>query len=180
MHLSILLSSLLNIISTLSELCEGFISERFQSTIFPYMSKLFESFLCEDKRKNLGRISLYSKEDEHILKSLLVCINRVFSTTGNELAAMVSIVGSIILPFVGLDGDVGDTAMEAMKALVKVDSDCLWRALLRASGINIPSRHLLPINNCNINIRTTQTHMEKRCLQIVRFVKDLPEPNILY
>lgn len=151
------------------------------------MSRLFESFLCEDKRKgkDSGNILQYSKEDKHVLKSLLVCVDRVFSTTGNELAAMVPVVGSIILPFVALDGDVGDTAMTAIKALVKVDSDCLWRALLRASGMNIPTRRLLSTNNhivhpITIHGTTAQTHMEKRCLQIVRFVEGLPEQTIFY
>lgn len=174
-------------ISTLSELCDGFIADRFQSTIFPHMSKLFESLLHivgtssdNEKEKDETRYNniRIKNEDENILNSLLDCVSRVFSANGVYLASMVSIVGSIIVPFIALDGTVGDSAMDAMKALVKVDSDCLWRTLMKMSGRDIPKRPLLPVNN-RVSHPVVESRLSKRCLEIVHFINDLPEQNIL-
>lgn len=177
MHLAILLSSLLDLLSTVSKLCEGFIADRFQSTIFPHMAKLLETLVCQKCRK-----SLFSKEDELMLKSLLNCIHRVFSTNELQLALMVPAVGSIILPFLGVDGNIGENALDAMKVLVKIDSGTLMRALFRASGMDIPPRPLLPMtnqSNHSISVKVTPTSLSRRCLEIVHFVQALPEQNIM-
>mmetsp|Transcript_22663 Transcript_22663/g.33874 ORF Transcript_22663/g.33874 Transcript_22663/m.33874 type:complete len:450 (+) Transcript_22663:938-2287(+) len=184
-HLGLLLSSLLNMISTLSELCDGFITDRFQNTIFPHMSKLLNLMLHNVEEMNRGSTAsgdrLLRKEDVIVLNALLDCIRRVFSADGSHLSAMVPVVGSIILPFIGLDGDSGLSAMEATKALVRVDSDCLWRALLEASGTGIPARRLLPLPVQNSPKQTnTKSCFSRRCLEIIQFVNELPEQEIFY
>ncbi len=182
-HSGYLLSSLLNIISILSELCDGFISDRFQNTIFPHMSKLLDFLLGKILDTNSGntiaRNSLLRKEDDITLNALLDCTCRVFLANGSHLSTMVPIVGSIILPFVGLNGASGLSAMEAMKALVRVDSDCLWRALLQASGTPIPARPLLPLSLQSQTMHSNpKSFLSTRCLEIINFVYELPEQDI--
>ena len=182
MHLGFLLSSLLDVISTVSELCDGFIADRFQSTIFPHMSRLFETFLREvdgscNEKEIICSSLLFAKEDGKMLNALLDCVYRVFSANGSHLLAMVPSVGSIIFPFIALDGPIGDSAMEAMKALVTVDSDSLWRALLITSGMGIPERPLLPMKR-HVNA-IAETPLSRRCLEIINYVHELPEQDIL-
>lgn len=183
MHLALLLSSLLDLIAVTSKLCDGFIADRFQSSIFPHMSKLFEALIYRVNDVNNNPSKKLSKEDSIILTSLLHCIATTFSTNGLQLASLVPIVGSIILPFLALNENIGDIALETMKTLIEIDSDCLWRALLNASGQGIPPRPLLPMehrNNCSKPPKVTQSRLSERSLKLIEFANTLPEPNILY
>ncbi len=149
------------------------------------MSKLFEALIYHVNDVNNNPSKKLSKEDSIILTSLLLCIDGTFSTNGLQLASLVPIVGSIILPFLALHENVGDTALETMKTLIKIDSDCLWRALLKASGLGIPPRPLalLPMehqNNLSESTKVTQGRLSERSLELVEFANTLPEQNILY
>ena len=178
MHLVMLLSSLLEIISTLSELCDGFMCQRFQSSIFPHMSKIYQIFVGHIDNTKVS-LSLYSKEDRKLLAPMLKCTQRVFSAEGSDLCQMVPIVGSIILPFISVEGDIGESAMLAMKALLAIDSDCMWRALLNGSGSEFPQRSLLPLETPPKSKVGIKSNFSKSCLKLIEFVDTLPEHSII-
>lgn len=180
----------MGVISVSSELCKEFIADKFEKTIFPQMSKLFQMFLLGEKAKqfntqNFGIKEQFSKEDQIILASLLDCIGTVFVHSGEELVNMVPIVGSIVLPFLAIRGSIGKLGREAMEALVRIDCDCLWRPLLIGSGQNLPirpllSRQLYTDNSFEVMpVINTQTLYSERCSAILRLIENLPEQNII-
>lgn len=183
MHLILLQNSLLQTISILSQLCDGFLSQRFQNTIFPYMSKILHLYTYQSKDGGILQ-SVPLKEDEELLSPLLDCIQKVFSVEGSNLLAMVGLVGSIILPFVSVNGKIGESAMEAMKTLLAVDSDCMWRALMRGSESDIPQRPLLPhitleVKNRSSAVADSTSTFSECCSQLMNFADGLPEQNIV-
>ena len=181
MHHALLLSSLLDLISSISELCDGFIADRFQSTIFPHITKLFESIVYEMNGTNKS-IKL-PKESYVILEALLKCVRIIFSSNTLQLSPIVPIIGSIIIPFLEFDDDVGNEAMEAMKTLLQIDSDSLWRALYKTSGRNVPPRTLFRFQskaNLSIVPNLDNTKLSSRSRKLLDFIKTLPEQNLLY
>ena len=114
---------------------------------------------------------------------MLDCIHNVFSAEGSNLSMMVCLVGSIILPFVSVDGKVGQSSMQAMKTLLTIDSDCMWRALLKGSDVEVPQRSLLPSRSANERDRSISTcsnsNFSQCCSELMKFADGLPEQSII-
>lgn len=143
-HSGALLSGLLDIIKCLNIMCGDFIACRFNSSIWPQMSKIL-TFLLPPNHDKIA--PTYSETDSSILISLLSCISQTFSavTCGRVLANIAPVIGTILLPFLSCGGKIGEAAMCAIQEILRIDCDCLWRPLLSLSRSKFPERPLLQI-----------------------------------
>mmetsp|Transcript_11928 Transcript_11928/g.24016 ORF Transcript_11928/g.24016 Transcript_11928/m.24016 type:complete len:1379 (-) Transcript_11928:50-4186(-) len=146
--LEALISKCLEIISQLCTLSDGFFSNRFENDVYPILARLLES----DDRGNIlledGRHSHYTKRHS-LLLSVLVCLKHTFeSSCGRDLAGLIPSCGSMIFPMLS-DDNVSGAAVETIKAMLKVDSDALWRGLHKLSGRSFPRNPLRVVPPCS-------------------------------
>jgi hypothetical protein len=149
--LEALISKCLEITSQLCTLSDGFFSNRFENDVYPILARLLES----DERGNIlledGRHSHYAKRHA-LLLSVLVCLKHTFeSSCGRDLAGLIPSCGSMIFPMLS-DDHVGDAAVETIKAMLKVDSDALWRGLHKLSGRSFPRNPLRVVPPCSTEL----------------------------
>ena len=94
------------------------------------------------------------------------------------LSRLVAPSGTILLALLSDEGKVGETAIDALKAMLMIDSDSLLRALMTMSGKFLPSRALYTLNK-NIEAASAKEKetslLVKRAKYLVSYVKELPE-----
>jgi hypothetical protein len=136
----------LEIISQLCILSDGFFSDRFENDVYPIFAKLLES----DERGNIlledGRHSHHGQKRHSLLVSVLLCLKHTFeSSCGRDLSDLIPSCGSMIFPLLS-DDHVCDAAVETIKAMLRIDSDALWRGLHTLSGRSFPRNpfHISP------------------------------------
>ena len=141
-----LISKCLEIISQLCILSDGFFSDRFENDVYPIFAKLLES----DERGNIlledGRHSHHGQKRHSLLVSVLLCLKHTFeSSCGRDLSDLIPSCGSMIFPLLS-DDHVCDAAVETIKAMLRIDSDALWRGLHTLSGRSFPRNpfHISP------------------------------------
>ena len=86
-----------------------------------------------------------------------------------------SATGTIILGLLAQDDEIGQAVVDALKAILRTDCDCLWRALLSLSGEGLPVRPILPIPTDIVVSHCQDTIIAKRAKHLISFVEGLPE-----
>ena len=130
-YLGVLLASLFTIVAELCAGSDGFFEDRFRHDVYPIIAKLVGECLQP----------MRGRETNFILTPLLVLIKSVFeSSCRYSLTGLVPAAGSLILPFLGCVGTVGDEASAAVKAMLTIDSDALWRPLHKLACRPFPPR----------------------------------------
>lgn len=139
--LEALISKCLEIISQLCILSDSFFSDRFKNDVYPILARLLESdergnFLLEDDRHS------HDAKRHTLLLSILLCLKNTFeSSCGRELACLIPSCGSMIFPMLS-DEHIGGATVETIKAMLRIDSDALWRGLHKSSGRSFPRNPL--------------------------------------
>lgn len=171
-----LISKYLEIIAELCNISDGFFSDRFENDVYPILARLLES----DERGNLlledCRHSLSAKPHSFLL-SVLLCLKLTFeSSCGRDLAGLIPSSGSMILPLLS-DDHIGDAAVETIKAMLKVDSDALWRGLHKLSARSFPCNPLhriLPTTSDELLVSPSQHGLHKDvCITAIRNAEKL-------
>jgi hypothetical protein len=196
--LIVLLSKLLEIVSELCSISDGFFAGRFESDVYPVLAKLLGDCIPEEMvmmEQKLSQTSSFGEERHSLLNPILTCLNCVFQTSCKSvLAGLISSCGTILLPLLSCKGRVGDDAMDVLKTMLKVDCDILWRPIHRLSGEPFPCnpmRHLdksmdQPNDHCTVVCRKSAlkfkpescTIMSERAKDLLLFINELPEQNI--
>ena len=89
----------------------------------------------------------------------------------------------MILPFISYEDPIGATAMDTMKAMLRIDCDALWRTLLSTSGRGLPpnpyDEMLLP-KETGFVVREASvlSLLQIRAQELLNFADALPEQNI--
>lgn len=185
-HIIYLLSSILEVVSSVSGLCGDFIADKFRSGIWPQVSRLFEHLLMEleGNREESKHSASYSRPEGVLFISMLNCTKSIFSSEECSivLSSLIPTIGIMIFPLLSQHNNIGETAMDVIKTLVTVDSDCLWRALISASGSTVYQRPLLPHSNTNqFRIKPVDgidALMADRANILMTFINELPEQNL--
>jgi hypothetical protein len=176
-HLAALISSLISVISTLSDYCAEFLAEKVQKDIFPLFFQMLDTIF-----KGSNDFTL-AENDQDVLVSVAICLTKMFSKyeTGVALQATIPPLSAMILPFLGFGDIVGQKVFETMQAILAVNSDFTLRSLYHLSCTRFPERPLLhqptiredntPQDECNVILR-------KRCLDLIRFIESGPELSL--
>lgn len=184
--LEALISECLEIISQLCILSDGFFSDRFENDVYPILARLLEP----DERGNVlledGRHSIDAKRHS-LLLSVLLCLKHAYeSSCGQDLAGLIPSCGSLVFPLLSED-HVGDAAVDTIKAMLKIDSDSLWRGLYKLSGCSFPRNPLRTIHHCSSNsvslsVRTIGIHdsiaAKQNAEKLLYFIDTLPEQQL--
>jgi hypothetical protein len=187
-HVASLLSRILDVIASISDVCGDFIVDRFLSGIWPYLTRIFVHLLPKiehvDKNSKLPASSSFSKFESVLLTSMLNCIKSIYSSKDSvALSESASTVGIMLLPLLSQQNDIGKVTMDVMETLLQLDCDCLWRALHSASGKAFKTRHLLGRQSLGKKIQTDSQSVDKtlanRADTLIAFINALPEQRLL-
>ncbi len=175
------ISKCLEIISQLCILSNGFFSDRFKNDVYPILARLLES----DERGNVlledDRHSRDAKRHS-LLYSVLLCLKHTFeSSCGRDLVDLIPSCGSMIFPMLS-EQHLGDAAVETTKAMLRIDSDALWRGLHNLSGRSYPrnplyliphfSSNLVPLRGSTLGFDNAA---KQKVEKLLSFIDTLPE-----
>ena len=197
--LIVLLSKLLEIVSELCFISDGFFTDRFESNVFPILAILLGDSIPAEMNsllKNEPQSSSFWESRRTVLGPVLQCIKSVFrSSCKDALAGLISSIGTILLPLLSCEGDLGDSVVDVLKALAEVDCDNLWRPIHKLSREPFPINPLGHIGNLNsepyvgstvvccvkppMKFRTDSSKiMAQRATNLLEFMRQLPEQDI--
>jgi len=209
----VFVAKLFELVTCMCQISGDFMVSRFEHDVWPIFAQLIghEVMLREQQQsrerlrlpKNMSATrraiagapgaSSLPKRRQRALLALLDCIARCFGSKnlGVGLTGLVSRVGTVILPLLADEGEVGDAAAVAVQALLAVDSDALWRPLLVLSGGHVPPRLLKSTRVGKVsddrgrsvvlakaNVMDDSTLM-KRAKELMQYADDLPEQVIV-
>ena len=185
-HVASMLSRILDVIASISDVCGDFIVDKFLSGIWPYLTRIFVHLLPKiehtDKNPKFPASS-FSNIELVLLTSMLNCIKSIYSSKDSvALSESVSTVGIMILPLLSQQNDIGKVTMDVMETLLQLDCDCLWRALHSASGKAFKTRHLLGRQSLGTKIHDSQSldkTLAYRANTLIAFINALPEQRLL-
>ncbi len=147
-RVEVLISKLLLIISELCLSSDGFFVDRFENDVHPIIAMLMPDLLPADS-DSIGRPdqpSSFAGQNHVLLLSVIHCLKCTFeSGCRHGLSGLISSIGAMLFPLLAVGGPIGDEAMAALKAMLAVDCDALWRGLQVLSRRSFPRN---PIPSC--------------------------------
>lgn len=207
--LEIFMSKLLEIASELCLISDGFFVDRFENDVYPILCKHLGDILhghagrTNNSDRHSQSIALLTKSmsssdrgitesKTSILRPILVCLERAYtSTCGPSLAKWIPSLGTLLLPFLLVEGDVGDAVDKTLKAMLTIDSDALWRNLHALSGSEFPSN---PVKRCHCQHGNSSdvvlcgkqsgqkgpydVALSRKAGELLDFIESLPENNL--
>jgi hypothetical protein len=121
-----------------------------------------------------------------LISSVLKCFEGFFKACNRSLADLIPAVGTLILPFLGEDGETGEACEKALEQLVRIDCDALWRPLVQLSGKTFPPAR--PWMQCSPLSKANRSREDKlilsdkhsssivtRARRLVALIETLPE-----
>lgn len=202
--LEVFMSKLLNIVSDLCLISDGFFVDRFENDVYPILAELLGDFLPGRHKlysnakydqlsytSNIANVRV-SEQKNSTLPYLLHCIKCTFeSSCGIGLAGLIPSLGTMLLPFLSLNGQTGEAVIDALKAMLRVDCDALWRGLQRLHSGPFPRNPM----KCGIQLQevvskqmtvASYKHCKddpnilimQRAGEILGFIESLPEQQI--
>ena len=185
--LEVLITKLILIISEFCCSSDGFFADRYENDTYPIIAKLMQDLLP----KSEGVL-----DRKH---SLLLPILRCFECSFDSgcrygLAGLIPSAGTMIFPLLSFNGPIGDAAMDAVKAMLTVDCDALWRGLHALSGRSFPcnplnsaaTRRIEPSSKSVTAVTVARSHRTQGCDDIsslkagelLDFIDGLPEEHL--
>ena len=135
-------SDLLDLVSVLFGRAPDFMSSRFKDNVWPLLAKVLRSqlkwTLLHDnnvKSSDLQRPTCSDRTRNKVTERILKCIATVFAES--TLTILIPSVGDSCMPFLAHRGAVGEAAMNAMKAMLRLDFTYLWRSLIQLANKDI-------------------------------------------
>ena len=165
--LEVLMSKLLSIISELCLSSDGFFADRFQNNAYPILATLMSDLLptLSNSRSHPHQPSTSSEQKQPLLLTLLHCFKCAFeSDCRYSLASLIPSAGAMLLPLLAFQGIIGEEATNALKAMILVDSDILWRELHMLSGKPFPCN---PLFTSSASTSTTEKYLQHFLLYVV-------------
>ena len=190
--LVVLLSKLLNIVSELCTVSDGFFAGRFERDVYPLLALILGDVIpVEIDRvvKNSEKDSYHREKRYSALDPILKCIKSVYkSSCKRALAGLIFSCGTILLPLLAHTGNTGDEVMSVLKAMLEVDCDALWRPIYKLSGEAFPHNPLF--DDEDREDKTTHykyamqlkagysTIMAQRAKRLLQFIEQLSDQEI--
>jgi hypothetical protein len=185
------LSKLFELMACMCEMSGDFMVTRIREQVWPIVAKVLDVYVREKQNtqdlvscvasNDLIRKTPFLTERDKLLHAVLEFLSRVYGVRkcGLGLAGLIPAAGTIVLPFLADKGELRTRATEAVKAMLMIDCDALWRPLLQLSRRQIPTRILCPrfaVVGANDEVECT-TYLELAAAELVGFVESLPEQS---
>lgn len=200
----VFLSKLLDLVSVMAQCSGDFMASRFKNDVFPAISPLLGSFVGDqtksEARDNMSMhytgyyvrherstaVTSRQQSEVSLIVSMLRCLYEVFQpyACNRSLAGLIPAVGTLVLPFLDEESEIGEACEDVVKAMARIDCDALWRPLVQLSGRSFPPpRHWKKSANCDILTNSqSQSSLDRdsillvsRAQRLVDFIDSLPE-----
>jgi hypothetical protein len=157
---------------------------RLKEDVWPVLPKLIGMFLGQSMISASSGMHLRAvlTEKDKMLISILRFLTTVYGKNrlGKVLAGMIESTGTMIIPLLAQSDPIGSNAMDALKAMLRIDSDALRRALYSTSGrafsgsfVNVMSAEFVILQ------RSCSSHLlQQRASQLINYAKSLPEQKL--
>ena len=128
-----------------------------------------------------------------LLLPILHCFECSFeSSCRYGLAGLIPSAGTMLFPLLSFRGPIGDGAVAAVKAMLRVDCDALWRGLHALSGRPFPRSPLMLAStmsdaessskvfsvvsvSCNHGMKDNECTLSRKAGELLDFIDELPE-----
>ena len=189
--LEVLMSKLLLVISELCLGSDGFFEDRFTNDVYPIIARLVKDILSRDGRLTHKPTSLVGEKHSLLLPILQFFKTSYGSSCGDGLVGLIPSTGTMIFPLLSFEGPIGSAAVDAVKAMLAVDCDALWRSLQNLSGRSFPCHPVVDTAPKKYKGRATtatmilssQHNMEnvlsQRAVHLLEFIQCLPEQPVV-
>jgi hypothetical protein len=205
----IFLSKLFGLIAAMVQGSGSFMADRIQNEVWPILSKQLDlliskrtnghfhdrnnsikkALLVEDLCRGKGRTSSGSSDwqtsETILILAVLECLERVFGEKdcGMALSNLATSAGTLLLPFLDdNDGKIRNASFSALKKIVEIDCDALWRPLLHLSGQGMPLHPLrsqLSVKDDDTASLALPTHLlARKARELITHIESLPEQII--
>ena len=186
---------LFNLITSMSNASGDFIVGRLLEDVWPTIPKLIYMFLQQPMSASTSLSStkallgsskgIEMTEKDKLLVAILRFLAQVFGhvVTGERLARNIDSTGVLIIPLLALSDPIGSYAMDTLKAMLRVDSDALRRALYSTSGQTFPecpvqrAREPSPVT-LQVDAAASASILQDRASQLIDFAEGLPEQKL--
>jgi len=163
-HDKVFIAELFELIGCICELSGDFMTSRFEQDVWPIFAELIGHEVMLRERRRIGdsgnkkmsatrkaiacanhcenTMSDDDRKQQMALLAMLRCTSQSLHprVIGAGLIGLVPQVGTLILPLLSCEGQVGDASEEVVKALLILDCDALWRPLLDLCGGRVQPR----------------------------------------
>lgn len=148
--LQILITNLLSIISELCSSSDGFFVDRFENDVYPIIGKLMLQNILPDNDSSMS-MQAGAQKYSALMLPILHCFKSTFESSCRlGLVGLIPSAGTMLFPLLTSEGPISDGTMDALKAMLAVDCDALWR------GLHTLSRRSFPCNPIDISSATVQ------------------------
>jgi len=194
----IFLSKLFELISCMCEVSGDFMVGMIRDEVWPVTAQLLDLYVQQEQkatRKQLSYDSLVLKdaprkrsfvtEREKLLFSILDFLSRTYAEQkrGSRLSGLVPAAGTMLLPFLAKEGELLMRTMKALKLMMLIDCDALWRPLLQLSHRSFPPRPFDSQEQSSSRVVVEEqykctTSLELAAKDLVEFIESLPEQSL--
>lgn len=179
------LSTLFDLVGAMAFISGSFIWRRLKEDIWPACARIVEAHLRSrtHETKPIDKTLLTGKDK--LILSVFDLYKTVFRTQelAEKASRTIASVGATIIPFIGEQGPIGEAAMEALRAMLSVDSDALWRVLLSTSGEGLPPSPFQSLGTGVLeSTAITRQHLSILQLQakeLIRHARSVPEQSLV-
>jgi hypothetical protein len=179
----LLLATLMDLVGDMSWVGGSFMYGRLEEDVWPECINILKVILLEEHNRRAVMKHVDTTDKDKLLISILKLFQKIFSQSelGVQASSMISSTGSVILPFVNDPGVVGNYAMEAVRSMLKVDCDALWRPLLSSCNETLPGKPLQYQKNVSMSsdvVPVKRSLLQSRAEELMDFGKRLPEQGL--
>ena len=189
--LIVLLSRLLEMVSELCTISDGFFAHRFDTDVYPILATILgDTIPVELNTSGKTKSQIASHRKHSAIDPVLQCIKLVYqSSCKDALAALISSCGTILLPLLAHNGKLGDEVVEVLKVILRVDHTSLRISIQKLSGKQFPSNTIdqcvgskdKSIDDCIVMKKPPSkskhictTIMAERAQELLNFIDGLP------
>lgn len=208
----VFLSKLFELVAVMTVCADDFMASRFRQDVWPCIVQVLGSFATSRQgllstepqsfpspiavslpvnQKCVVRAQKLSASELGLALGIIQCLARVFGhrPSGLVLAGLIPLAGSMLFPFLESSDD-DDTqktleaiCMTALKNMVLIDSDALWRSLMDLSARGLPPSPL-GVLAATKNVKeqalggTPDSVLAKKANELIGFIEALPEQNL--
>ena len=172
-----------------------FIVGRLLDDVWPTIPKLINMFLRQSMSVSTSILSAEAPmgsskgidmtEKDKLLVAILHFLAQTFGqvSTGKRLAGNIDSTGTLIIPLLAFSDPIGSYAMDTLKAMIRIDSDALRRALYSTSGRNFPDCPFQRTSQAlsvtlQIDAVSSGSALQDRASQLIDFAEGLPEQKL--
>jgi hypothetical protein len=208
----VFLSKLFELVAVMTVCADDFMASRFRQDVWPCIVQVLGAFATSQQsllstelqsfpspvsifrpmnQKGVVQTQKLSASELGLALEIIQCLARVFGhrPSGLVLAGLIPSAGSMLFPFLDISDDddshktLEAICMTALRNMVLIDCDALWRPLLDLSARGLPPCPLGVLATTGIAKeqafgRSPDNVLAKKANELIGFIKALPEQNL--